>query len=81
MRNSAIIDEKTKGYDSVEYCEGEKRKRGDKDSPIKGIVKCGGCRHNMIRRNRRNASYYCRHYYEIKAPECCSENVKEIELM
>ncbi len=79
--NSAITDEKTKGYDSVVYCEGEKRKRGDKDSPIKGIVKCGGCRHNMTRRNRRNASYYCRHYYEIKAPECCSENVKEIELM
>lgn len=79
--HSAIIDEGTKGYDSAVYCEGEKRKRGDKDSPIKGIVKCGGCRHNMIRRNRRNASYYCRHYYEIKAPECCSENVKEIELI
>lgn len=79
--HSAIIDEGTKGYDSVVYCEGEKRKRGDKDSPIKGIVKCGGCRHNMTRRNRRNASYYCRHYYEIKAPECCSENVKEIELI
>lgn len=79
--HSAITEEGTKGYDSVVYCEGEKRKRGDKDSPIKGIVKCGGCRHNMIRRNRRNASYYCRHYYEIKAPECCSENVKEIELI
>lgn len=79
--HSAITDEETKGYNSVVYCEGEKRKRGDKDSPIKGIVKCGGCRHNMTRRNRRNASYYCRHYYEIKAPECCSENVKEIELI
>lgn len=79
--HSAITEEGTKGYDSVVYCEGEKRKRGDKDSPIKGIVKCGGCRHNMTRRNRQNASYYCRHYYEIKAPECCSENVKEIELI
>lgn len=79
--HSAITEEGTNGYDSVVYCEGEKRKRGDKDSPIKGIVKCGGCRHNMTRRNRRNASYYCRHYYEIKAPECCSENVKEIELI
>ena len=79
--HSAITDEGTKYYDSAVYCEGEKRKRGNKDSPIKGIVKCGGCRHNMTRRNRRNASYYCRHYYEIKATGCCSENVKEIELM
>lgn len=35
----------------------------------------------MVRRNRLNASYYCRHYYEIKKPECCSENVKEAELI
>lgn len=76
-----VSDQGTKKYDSVVYCEEEKRKRGDKDSPIKGIVKCGGCRHNMTRRNRRNASYYCRHYYEIKALGCCPENVKETELM
>lgn len=64
-------------HDSAIYCEGERRKRGDKDSPIKGLVKCGGCKHNMNRRNRRNATYFCRHYYEVKAPECCKENVRE----
>lgn len=80
-KDCTVSDQGTKKYDSVVYCEGEKRKRGDKDSPIKGIVKCGGCRHHMIRRNRRNASYYCRHYYEIKDSGCCSENVKETELM
>lgn len=80
-KNFKISRQGTKKYDSVIYCEGEKRKRGDRDSPIKGIVKCGGCKHNMTRRNRRNASYYCRHYYEIKAPGCCPENVKEAELI
>lgn len=68
-------------YDSVVYCEGEKRRRGDRDSPIKSLIKCGGCGHHMIRRNRRNASYYCRHYYEIKSEGCCPYNVKEAELM
>lgn len=31
----------------------------------------------MNRRNRKNATYFCRHYYEVKAPECCKENVRE----
>lgn len=67
--------------DKTVYCEGEKRRRGSKDSPIKGLVKCGGCRHNMQRRSRLNVSYYCRYYYEVKSKECCSENIKEIELL
>lgn len=67
--------------DSDRYCEGEKRFRGDGNSPVKGLVKCGGCRHNMLRRNRKNAVYYCRHYYEVKAPECCGENVREDSLL
>ena len=69
------------GYDSAVYCEGEKRRRGAKDSPVKSLIRCGGCRHHMIRRNRRNASYYCRHYYEVKSEGCCSHNVKEAELI
>lgn len=67
--------------DSDKYCEGEKRLRGDRSSSIKGLVKCGGCRHGMLRRNRKNAVYYCRHYYEVKAPECCAENVREDSLL
>lgn len=67
--------------DKTVYCEGEKRRRGSKDSPIKGLVKCGGCRHNMQRRSRLNVSYYCRYYYEVKSKECCSENIKETELL
>lgn len=67
--------------DNTVYCEGEKRRRGSKDSPIKGLVKCGGCRHNMQRRSRLNVSYYCRYYYEVKSKECCSENIKETELL
>lgn len=67
-------------YNSQIYCEGEQRRRGRKDSPIKGVVKCGGCRHNMIRRNRLNASYYCRYYYEQKLDNCCSVNIKEVDL-
>lgn len=63
------------------YCEGEKRKRGSADSPVKGLVKCGGCKHNMQRRSRLNASYYCRYYYETKQEGCCPENVKETELI
>lgn len=59
----------------------EKRKPGSKDSPIKGFVKCGGCRHSMVRRNRANASYYCRYYYESKREECCKENIKEADLI
>ena len=59
----------------------EKRKLGSKDSPIKGFVKCGGCRHSMVRRNRANASYYCRYYYESKREECCKENIKEADLI
>ena len=67
--------------DKTIYCEGEKRRRGSKDSPIKGLVKCGGCRHNMQRRSRLNVSYYCRYYYEVKSKECCPENIKEAELL
>jgi len=67
--------------DKTVYCEGEKRKRGSADSPIKGLVKCGGCRHNMQRRNRLNASYYCRYYYEVRQETCCLENVRETELL
>lgn len=67
--------------DKTVYCEGEKRRRGSEDSPIKGFVKCGGCRHNMQRRGRLNVSYYCRYYYEVKQEECCSENIKETELL
>lgn len=67
--------------DKKVYCEGEKRKRGSADSPIKGLVKCGGCRHNMQRRSRLNVSYYCRYYYEAKQAECCPENVRETELI
>lgn len=59
----------------------EKRKRGSADSPVKGLVKCGGCRHAMVRRCRLNVSYYCRHYYETKLRGCCPGNVKEKELM
>ena len=69
------------GVDKAVYCEGEKRKRGSADSPIKGLVKCGGCRHNMQRRSRLNVSYYCRYYYEAKQEECCPENVRETELI
>lgn len=68
-------------YDPEIYCEGTKRRRGSKDSPIKGIVKCGGCGHHMVRRNRLKASYYCRHYYEVKSPGCCPHNIKEDELI
>lgn len=67
--------------DKKVYCEGEKRKRGSVDSPIKGLVKCGGCRHNMQRRSRLNVSYYCRYYYEARQAECCPENVRETELI
>lgn len=67
--------------DKTVYCEGEKRRRGSKDSPIKGLVKCGGCRYNMQRRSRLNVSYYCRYYYEVKSKECCPENIKETELL
>ena len=34
----------------------------------------------MIRRNRLNASYYCRYYYEQKLDNCCSVNIKEVDL-
>lgn len=67
--------------DKTIYCEGEKRRRGSMDSPIKGFVKCGGCKHNMQRRSRLNVSYYCRYYYEVKSKECCPENIKETELL
>lgn len=66
---------------SGKYCEGEKRLRGKGDSAIKGLVKCGGCRHNMLRRNRKNATYYCRSYYEGKVPGCCQENIREDSLL
>lgn len=67
--------------DQTIYCEGEKRKRSNIVSPIKGIVKCGGCMHALTRRDRLNATFYCRHYYELKNKECCSKNVKEAELI
>ena len=35
----------------------------------------------MNRRNRKNATYFCRHYYEVKAPGCCGENVREDDLI
>lgn len=82
-RGTPKLIEKEDGalLDKMVYCEGEKRRRGSKNSPIKGLVKCGGCRHNMQRRSRLNVSYYCRYYYEVKQEECCSENIKETELL
>lgn len=82
-QNIAILTEKEdKGLlDKTIYCEGEKRRRGSMDSPIKGFVKCGGCKHNMQRRSRLNVSYYCRYYYEAKSKECYPENIKETELL
>lgn len=83
--NTGIVKQIGQGngevVDRAVYCEGEKRKRGSADSPIKGLVKCGGCRHNMQRRSRLNVSYYCRYYYETKQAECCPENVRETELI
>lgn len=63
------------------YCGKEKRLKGSGTSAIKGFVKCGGCKHNMNRRNRKNATYFCRHYYEVKAPGCCGENIREDDLI
>lgn len=63
--------------DQTLYCEGEKRRRGNPNSPIKGFVKCGGCRHAMTRRNRYLPTYYCRHYYDVHDENCCSVNIKE----
>lgn len=80
-KKASSSGEASEKYDSAKYCEGEKRRRGSKDSPIKGFVKCGGCKHRMTRRNRMKASYYCRYYYEVKDEECCSENIKEDELI
>lgn len=78
-------DEDSGGNGSIEngkcYCGGEKRLKGSETSAIKGFVKCGGCKHNMNRRNRKNATYFCRHYYEVKAPGCCGENIREDDLM
>lgn len=80
--NRKLVKQKKGEYLNKEvYCEGEKRRKGSVDSPIKGFVKCGGCRHNMQRRNRLNASYYCKYYYEAKQEECCQNNIKETELM
>ena len=56
-------------------------KKKDSDSPIKGLVKCGGCRHHLVRRNRKMPSYYCRYYYEEKIPGCCSGTMQERELI
>lgn len=59
----------------------EKRRKGDSNSPIKGYVKCGGCRHTLTRRNRYIAAYYCRYYYQEKSHNCCSSNIKEETLI
>ena len=73
--------EDKKTLDQSIYCEGERRKRGNNDSPVKGLVKCGGCRHNMQRRSRLKVSYYCRYYYEAKQKDCCPDNVKETDIL
>lgn len=73
--------EKTLDYDTEKYCEGIKRRRGSKSSPIKGLIKCGGCKHTMTRRSRYHASYYCSYYYNVKLPGCCTQNVKEADLL
>lgn len=63
------------------YCEGIKRKRSVGISPIKGLVKCGGCRHHMQRRDRMNASYYCRFYYELHHQSCYQGGISESQLI
>lgn len=55
----------------------EKHRKGDPSSPIKGYVKCGGCKHTLTRRNRYIPTYYCRYYYQEKNYYCCSANIKE----
>lgn len=67
--------------DNTVYCEGVKRKRSVGISPIKGLVKCGGCRHHMQRRDRLNASYYCRLYYELHHRTCYQGGISESQLI
>ncbi|MBS6196138.1 MAG: recombinase family protein [Clostridiales bacterium] len=59
----------------------EKRRKGNPDSPIKGKLKCGNCRHNLTRRNRTTPSYYCRYKYMQGNVECCPGNIKEEEML
>ena len=66
---------------SAVHCERKGGKGAGKDSPVRGLVKCGGCRHNMNRRNRANVSYYCRYYYEGKDPACYTKGVREDSLV
>ena len=59
----------------------EKRIKGTEDSPVKGILKCGNCRHNLTRRNRKNVTYYCRYRYSQGNVECCPGNISEEEIL
>lgn len=50
-------------------------------SLLKGIIKCGGCRHCLVYRMARSDVYYCRHYYELKPPGCYSQNIREADVL
>lgn len=59
----------------------EQRRMGEMHSPIKGLVKCGNCRHNLTRRPRMNPTYYCKYRYSQQNTECCKGNIREDELL
>jgi DNA invertase Pin-like site-specific DNA recombinase len=70
----------TKDYSKNNSAKEQQRKKANCAAAITGLVKCGGCKHNMVRRNRLKASFYCRYYYAEKLDDCCFQNVSEEHL-
>lgn len=56
------------------------RKKAASPSLLRGKIRCGGCGHQMTRRNRLSPVYDCRNCYQREETSVCSKNVKEEEL-
>lgn len=50
-------------------------------SVIKGLVRCGGCRHKLTRKAQKNPAYYCKYYYYNHNDLCCETTFPEKVLL
>lgn len=51
------------------------------ESPLKGLVRCGGCGHKLTRKAQRNPSYFCKYYYFDYNDYCVETTFPETDLM
>lgn len=84
-RQEAIISKEI--FEKAQAIRKESRKSSGKtkpkeyyESPLKGLVWCGGCGHRITRKAQKTPSYYCKYYYYDYNDSCVESAISEKEV-